>query len=131
MGCARSVECMDQFTQKIQSAVELIDDGSYALASSLKGDYERGLAQDIQDNVVQIYEACNFQDLAGQRIGSVLSVMTMVEDQIAECSRAATPRGSQSPANDPSECSRELINGPKLDDDIGRASQTEIDAMFS
>ncbi len=51
--CA-SVERMDHATQKIRSAVELINDGSYALASSLKTDYERGLAQDIQDNVAQI-----------------------------------------------------------------------------
>ncbi len=59
--------------------------------------------------------------------------MTMVEDQIADMLARCNTQigGPQSPANDPSESSRELINGPKLDDDIGYASCTEIDAMFS
>ncbi len=127
-----SVDSMDRATQKILSAVELIDDGARALASSLKSDYERGLAQDIQDNVVQIYEACNFQDLVGQRISNVLGMMTMVEDQIADMLARCNSQIRGAPPNEaPSASRRELVNGPKLDDDIGHASQTEIDAMFS
>ncbi len=127
-----SVDSMDHATQKILNAVELIDDSARALASSLKSDYDRGVAQDIQDNVVQIYEACNFQDLVGQRISNVLGIMTMVEDQIGDMlARCNIQIGGAPPADAPSASRRELINGPKLDDDIGHASQTEIDAMFS
>ena len=127
-----SVDGMDHATQKILSSVELIDDGARSLASSLKTDYERGLAQDIQDHVVQIYEACNFQDLAGQRISNVIGTMMMVEDQLAAIlDRCNTLLGeSSSSALAPSASGRELLNGPKLDGDAGHASQGDIDKMF-
>lgn len=127
-----SVDSMDHATQKILSAVESIDDSARALASSLKNDYERGLAQDIQDQVVQVYEACNFQDLAGQRINNVLSIMTMIEDQITDIlDRCNAVTGvSQSPGKTTFASTSALLNGPKLDDDSGHASQTDIDTMF-
>jgi len=37
----------------------------------LKDNFERGLAQDIRDQVTQIFEACNFQDLTSQRVVKV------------------------------------------------------------
>ena len=125
-----SVDGMDHATQKILAAVELIDDGARSLASSLKNDYERGLAQDIQDHVVKIYEACNFQDLAGQRISSVIGIMTMVEDQIAAMIERCDTVTGASPSYAKAVPARELLNGPKLDDDAGHASQCDIDKMF-
>ncbi|MBI2713415.1 MAG: protein phosphatase CheZ [Rhizobiales bacterium] len=125
-----SVDGMDHATQKILAAVELIDDGARSLASSLKNDYERGLAQDIQDHVVKIYEACNFQDLAGQRISSVIGIMTMVEDQIAAMIERCNTVTGASPSSAKAVPARELLNGPKLDDDAGHASQCDIDKMF-
>lgn len=125
-----SVDGMDHATQKILTAVELIDDGARSLASSLKNDYERGLAQDIQDQVVQIYEACNFQDLAGQRISNVIGIMTMVEDQVAAIlDRCNTVTGA-SPSSTKAASGRALLHGPKLDGDDGHASQHDIDKMF-
>ncbi len=125
-----SVDGMDRATQKILSSVELIDDGARSLASSLKNDYERGLAQDIQDRVVQIYEACNFQDLAGQRIGNVIGIMTMVEDKIAAMVERCNTVTGASPPPAKSASERALLNGPKLDGDDGHACQRDIDKMF-
>ena len=125
-----SVDGMDHATQKILSAVELIDDGARSLASSLKNDYERGLAQDMQDHVVKIYEACNFQDLAGQRIGNVIGIMTMVEDQIAAMIERCNTVTGASPSSAKAASGRALLHGPKLDGDDGHASQRDIDKMF-
>jgi chemotaxis protein CheZ len=127
-----SVDGMDHATQKILSSVEVIDDGARALAASLKTDYERGLAQDIQDHVVQIYEACNFQDLTGQRISNVLGIMTTLEDQLADILNHCNvvTGASQSPGKTTFASTGALLNGPKLDGDAGHASQTDIDAMF-
>lgn len=123
-----SVDGMDMATQKILSAVEMIEDSARALSSSLKNEYERGLAQDIQDQIVRIYEACNFQDLTGQRISNVLGIMTMLEDRIAGIVGNSGNGGAPGKATCAS--ANALLNGPKLDDDDGHASQNDIDAMF-
>lgn len=125
-----SVDGMDYATQKILKSSEVIDDSARALAATQKNDYEHGLVQEIQDQVVMIYEACNFQDLAGQRITSVISMMTMLEDQVAamldRCNGiAVVDKPVVARSGD-----RALLNGPKLDDDAGHASQSDIDAMF-
>ena len=83
-----AVDGMEKATQKILKSSEVIDESASALAASLKTDYQRGLAQDIQDHVVQIFEACNFQDLSGQRIGNVIETLNTIEDQVRPCSSA-------------------------------------------
>ena len=70
-----AVEGMEKATEKILKSTEVIDDCAKSLAASLKDDYKRGLAQEIQEHVVNIYEACNFQDLSGQRIGHVIETL--------------------------------------------------------
>jgi len=122
-----SVAGMEKATQKILHEAEGIDECAKALASTLKNEYERGLAQDIQDHTVRIYEASNFQDLAGQRIAKVIGTLNMVEERLSamldRCNGRAAAAPKQAPASG-------LINGPKLDGDAGHASQRDIDAMF-
>ena len=130
---AAAVESMETATQKVLASVEAVDDCARVLVSALSDDYHHGLAQDIQDHVVRVYEACNFQDLAGQRIGKVIATLAMVEEQlvvmIENCNNvtgAAQPdkvAGLQ-PTGD-------LLNGPRLDGDGGHASQQDIDLMFA
>jgi chemotaxis protein CheZ len=128
-----AVDGMEYATQKILKSVEVIDESARALIATLKDDYKRGVAQDIQEHVVQIYEACNFQDIVGQRIGNVISTMTMVEDQIAAMlDRFGAINGrSETPAPTISAQGHGLLNGPKLDDDPGHASQLDIDQLFA
>jgi chemotaxis protein CheZ len=124
-----SVDSMDYATQKILKSVETIEDSAKALAAEQKTDYGTGLTQEIQEQIVAVYEACNFQDLAGQRISNVISMMTMIEDQVAaildRCNgimREAAPTPARPDAA--------FLNGPKLDGDPGHANQGDIDAMF-
>ncbi|HEY5167652.1 MAG TPA: protein phosphatase CheZ [Pseudolabrys sp.] len=127
-----AVDGMERATQKILKSVEIVDDSAKALAATCKTDYECGLSQDIQDHVVQIYEACNFQDLAGQRIGNVIETLHAIEEQVAamleRCNSAG--KAAPSPAKAKSASGRELLKGPKLDGDSGHASQRDIDEMF-
>ena len=62
-------------TQKILAAAEDIDQAADNLAAALKDGIDRGLAQDIRDRVVQIFEACNFQDLTSQRVTKVIKAL--------------------------------------------------------
>lgn len=124
-----AVESMDRATQTILGHVERIDDNAKALAATLKGDYVRSLTHEIQETVVNIYESCNFQDLAGQRIEKVMTMLGVIEDQI-NAMLAGTGRAEVRPlaAANPG---TELLNGPKLDGDSGHASQRDIDKMFN
>lgn len=78
-----AIDGMEKATHKILQSAETIDDSAKSLGSALKTEFERGLAHDIQDHILQIYEACNFQDLAGQRIAKVIATLNMVDEQLA------------------------------------------------
>ena len=62
-------------TDRILKAAETIEQTSSTLAAALKGGHEQGMAQDIQDQVTQIFEACNFHDLTSQRISKVVTTL--------------------------------------------------------
>jgi chemotaxis protein CheZ len=123
-----------QATQQILEAAEAIDEAANTLSASLKNGQDQALTSDIRDQVVRIFEACNFQDLGGQRIAKVVATLTFVEDRIARMldiwggrdalmkSAAVAPAAPNSAAK--------MVSGPKLSGDPGHISQQEIDAMF-
>ncbi len=125
-----AIEGMEKATVKILKSTEIIDESARALTASAKNDYERGLTQDIQDHVVHIYEACNFQDLGGQRIGNVIATLTMIEDKVAGMLDRCKVRPGDVPAVTPA-AEPGLINGPRLDGASGHTSQSDIDNMFA
>lgn len=124
-----AVESMENATDKILQSAEVIDDCARALSASQKTDYERGLAQDIQEHATRLYEACNFQDLTGQRIGKVIVMLSAVENCIADLiahAKDVTAAAVAAPArSDP------LLTGPHLEGDEGHARQLDIDKMFA
>jgi chemotaxis regulatin CheY-phosphate phosphatase CheZ len=77
---------------------------------------------------VTIYEACNFQNRARQRIASVIAVLDMVEDQVAD---VLGRRASQSAVTAAKPfAGDELLSGPRLDGAYGQTSQSDIDVLF-
>ena len=124
-----AVEGMEKATEKILKSTEVIDDSAKALAATLKDDYKRGLAQEIQEHVVKIYEACNFQDLSGQRIGHVIETLNKIEDQVEAMLERHSGQPGEAPAGKPFSV-HALLNGPRLDGDSGHTSQRGIDKMF-
>jgi chemotaxis protein CheZ len=125
----------EQGIQSILASAEDIDEAANTLSAMLKNERERALAQDIRDQVIHIFEASNFQDLAGQRIAKVMATLKFIEDRIArmmeiwggieafkDYTAAALAERETGPA---------LLNGPKLEGDSGHVSQDQIDAMFA
>jgi chemotaxis protein CheZ len=121
---AAAVDVMEKATDKILHAAEAIDQCARRLAA----DNDPGRAHDIEDQVARIYEACNFQDLAGQRIGKVIGTLGLVEDGVANLIARTTGLGAAAPA---APSPRDLLNGPRLDGDSGHACQRDIDALSS
>jgi chemotaxis protein CheZ len=126
LGAAR--RGMEIGAEKILKAAEVIDESARALTASLQDEYKRGLAQEIQDQVIDVFEACNFQDISGQRIGKVIATLSAIEEQVAaalaRCEAIAEAPAVFVPA------SNGLLNGPKLEGDLGHADQHDIDKMF-
>ncbi len=121
-------------TQQILEASEAIDDAAAALSRITSPDQQRLLGEEIQARVVSIFEACNFQDLTGQRINKVMTTMKFVEQHVAimmdiwggiDATRADAPAIDAQQAG-----GARLLNGPKLEGDAGHVSQDDIDAMF-
>jgi chemotaxis protein CheZ len=79
---------------------------------------------------VKIYEACNFQDLSGQRIGHVVETLNMIEDQVEAMLDRHKGRPGEAPAAKPVS-DHWLLNGPRLDGDSGHTDQIDIDKMFA
>jgi chemotaxis protein CheZ len=124
-----AVEAMEKATDRIIRSAEMIDDCAKALAAARITTYEHGLAQEIQEHVTRLYEACNFQDLAGQRIGKVIDMLAMVE---RELQRVIAGCDVEIPSLDVDRRAEaiNLLNGPRLDGESGHATQHQIDAIF-
>ncbi|MBR0696845.1 protein phosphatase CheZ [Bradyrhizobium lablabi] len=125
----------EQATQQILEAAEAIDQAATALSKNVSPDQQRLLSEEIQERVVAIFEACNFQDLTGQRINKVMQTMKFIEQHIYEMMNiwggVDAIKSHAPPIVDTREGDAKLLNGPKLEGDAGHASQDDIDAMFN
>jgi chemotaxis protein CheZ len=119
-------------TERILKAAEDIDQTAQALASLLKGSHERGLAQDIQERVTAIFEACNFHDLTGQRIAKVAGMLKLVEEHLARMMEiwSVIERFDVDAAQSTTSGLDGFLSGPKLSGDSGHSTQAEIDKLF-
>lgn len=116
----------EQATQKILAAAEEIDSAANTLSAALNGRIQQELAQDIQDQIIHIFEACNFQDLIGQRVAKVSAALKFVEDHVTRILNEIKTASTTARDND-----GHALHGPQLDGDSGHASQNDIDAMFA
>ena len=124
----------EQATQQILEAAESIDQAATALSKVTSIDQQKILGEEIQERVVSIFEACNFQDLTGQRISKVMTTMKFIENHITimmdiwggvDAIKAHAPLILNTREGD-----AKLLNGPKTEGDVGHASQDDIDALF-
>ena len=103
-------------------------------------DIAAGVETEVRDKLValvtDIFEACNFQDITGQRITKVVKTLQNIEARIGqmvsllgeEIRKAAEASGVDAPVNDPND-EASLLNGPQLEGD--GIDQDEIDALLN
>ncbi len=86
----------------------------------------------ILADVTAIYEACNFQDITGQRISKIVSVLKEVDQTVAGLLDAMNlpavviNAGASADASKTGEAA--LLNGPQMPD--AAPNQADIDALF-
>jgi chemotaxis protein CheZ len=121
-------------THRILQASEEIEEAAKTLAAALKSPQNRDLARDILDQVTRIFEACNFQDLVGQRVANVSAALKVIEEHIVKLMQIwggmeklrAAPAGGRA-----GEKPSGLLNGPKREDDLSALTQKEVDTIFA
>ncbi len=123
----------EQATEQILEAAEIIDGNSTKLSKVLTGEEDQW-THEIQDAVVSVFEACNFQDLTGQRITKVVNVLRFIEERIVAMMDiwGGIEQFQEMEVVNPLEKTGDaaLLNGPALANEEGVASQDDIDALF-
>lgn len=120
------VGATEEATNRIMDACEKLE--------TLAGSLEPGQGEQISDAVTNIYEACNFQDITGQRINKVVKTLKHIEDRLGAILSAfgdeiAKMGADVDPAPPPPASDATLLNGPQMPDDAKR--QEEIDAILA
>ena len=81
----------------------------------------QGLAHDIQDRVVQIFEACNFQDLTGQRVAKVVATLKFIEEHVGAAAWKSGAASSDSSRSCSAQTARDETRLPQRSEAAGRS----------
>ncbi|HYE01432.1 MAG TPA: protein phosphatase CheZ [Alphaproteobacteria bacterium] len=129
----RATDELDAVVGHTEEATNRIMDACDQLMA-MSGDMPPEVAQKLMDITTGVYEACNFQDITGQRITKVVRALKHIEHKVEALlvafgeevqRRHAGPPPADTPAPTTDE---QLLHGPQLP---GAAiSQADIDALF-
>src|SRR3546814_553319 len=94
------------------------------------------VAGPITDAVTRVYEACNFQDITGQRITKIVKALQHIETKVdallnafgEELEEQRKARQAAKAAAKPTKDGH-LLNGPQLPDEATK--QADIDALLA
>ena len=118
-------------TNTIMESVETIE--------NLTDQMPREVSETVVDAVTQVYEACGFQDITGQRIKKVVTTLTQIEEKVhallgafgqdgqIDAARAKAAK-EEKPKTDEPLSDADLMNGPQAAE--AAISQDDIDALF-
>ncbi len=122
------VKATEEATNKIMDAADAVQNA----ASGVGGEKE----QQIMDATTIIYDACAFQDITGQRIRKVITLLENIEDRVAKLNGlfGSAPAIAEEAPSDPNNIvvpvdDKDLLHGPQHE---GKgSSQEDIDALLA
>jgi chemotaxis protein CheZ len=115
------VEATAEATGAILDEAEFVQKLAYSMAP------EAGKA--TIESMTRIYEACNFQDITGQRIAKVVKTLKYIEAKIDALLAAFDESGGGQKVEAPPKPKEELVSGPQLPEKAN--TQAEIDAILA
>jgi len=118
-------------TNGILEAAEKIDTLAGQLQAQATDGFASHVSEDIREAVVAIFEACNFQDITGQRITKVVKTLQYIEDRVnkmIDIWGADTFEDLEAPSEVSESDEARLLNGPQLENQ--GVSQSDIDKLF-
>jgi len=125
------VNATEAATNTIITCTEEIEEIIHELRAQLPEGYQSSRVNDMNEAVVKIFEACNFQDLTGQRIANVAQTLDTVQAHLTSLLRIwGDISDLEEKAMTSMRAANEFLNGPLLAGDEGHYSQADIDALF-
>jgi chemotaxis protein CheZ len=118
-------------THQIMSAAEEIEDIVGQLKASAESAHAREKVGEITDVLVRIYEACNFQDLTGQRITKVVTALSFIEERVEAMMSVWNKKEFETMPLPPSTTKKDGdldLHGPASSSET--ISQDDIDKLF-
>lgn len=120
------VGATEQATNTIMESMEAIEKEAENLPPEV--------AQRLTDSVTQVYEACGFQDITGQRITKVIHCLTNIEEKVHALLETFGEPGErharkEKASKTPGQGDAELMNGPQSSEEA--ISQDDIDALLA
>jgi len=125
------VAATEQATQTILQSVENLDEMAERIKQSSTDDFVSKTADEMRELIIKIFEACNFQDITGQRITKVVTTVKFIEERVNAMISIWGPDSfaeidvPDTPHKDPD---HDLLSGPQLGDK--GVSQEDIDKLF-
>lgn len=131
------VQATEGATETILAAAEDIDAIAARMRASAMPTGDIAALEDISERTIRIFEACNFQDITGQRISKVVNTMKYVESRVERMIEIFGGPDSftdlDPPEDAPAPAARDddtdLLQGPQLATDRP-ISQDDIDKLF-
>ncbi|MEX1035462.1 MAG: protein phosphatase CheZ [Sneathiella sp.] len=117
---------LDAIVEATETATNQIMNATEAIMSAKVTD-----ADVVNGACMEIFEACSFQDITGQRISKVVSTLNYIEEYLARLTKAwghhmDSVNAAKSESDENEDAS--LLNGPALDGE--GVNQQDIDSMF-
>ncbi len=127
------VRATEGATNAIIGAAEEIEDIVSEVRSQLPEGYQNSRLKDLNDLTLRIFEACNFQDLTGQRITKVVQALSFIEQRIDSMMSVWNQKEFEALPLPPSIAKTDsglALHGPAEESSNSRVSQADIDALF-
>lgn len=126
------VRATESASNRIMASVELNDELLSQLRNALTDPKQRALIDKILENSAEIFEACAFQDITGQRVNKVVRSIKYVEERVSALidvwGKSELAKVDVKPKKEKS-ADEKLLHGPQLE---GKGlDQSAIDALFS
>ena len=127
------VSSTEAATNTIMGCAEELEEIVSELKSSSADAYQKDRLNDMHEVVVRIYEACNFQDLTGQRITKVVRALSFIEERVDAMMSHWNKREFEAMPLPPTVTKMDEsleLHGPADHQEMGNISQADIDALF-
>jgi len=125
------VKATESATNSIMEAMESNGEAVAALREKIDDPDQLALLDKITENANNVFEACSFQDITGQRVGRVAKSITFVEERVEALKYLLGAEEVAEVETTPDADmvnGEELLEGPQLNGE--GLSQDDIDSLF-